>query len=280
MSKNKETFLRGDRESKIEKEKQPQKVVLFIRHPSVKWLDMLLEKAEKEGKDIETYTPVDIEGLRMTRFLSQYLKENLADLLKEKSLNQKFSIITSPIKRAKSEAGIISTNLKLAHIENPEIPIPVNNTPIEIEAFEEMPWIKDKQEALDLVQEAEQKKTHPVKYWLEKDPDKVILRLNEQIPKVKEGLKYLRNSKTPVNLVFTHRLILSLILWSIKQQKKGREDLTITKDDLPGITDLCGKIAYTSINEAWLNQDGKWEVKSISKTPHLVEEPSLKKGTY
>lgn len=279
MPKNREVFSDAAPESKFEKERPPQKVVLFIRHPSVKWLNMLLEKAEKEGKDIETYTPVDIEGLKMTRFLRQYLEENLSNLLKEKSLDQKFSIITSPIKRAKSAANIISANLKLAHTENPEIPIPVNNTPIEIEAFEEVPWIKHKQEALDLVQEAEQKKIHPVKYWLEKDPD-IISRLNEQIPKVKEGLKYLRSSETPVNLVFTHRLILSLILWSIEQQKKGREDLTITKDDLPEIIDLCGKIAYTSISEVWLNQDNKWEVKSISKTPHLTKEPSLKKGIY
>lgn len=273
-------------EQKEEKEKEPkpEKTVLLIRHPSVEWLNKLLEQAELEGKDIETYVPVDVEGLKMTRLLSEYLQTNLSKVLKEKELSKKFTIYTSPIKRAESEADIVSKNLKLAHLENPEIPIPKNNEPINVDYFAEIPWISNKQDAEALIKEAKQKGVHPVKLWFEKEPDEVIKRLNEHLPNVEKGLEFLEASDTPVDIVFTHRITLALMLWFVEEKNKGREDLTISREDLPKIMELTGKIAYTSISEIRkLKEDEKeyWQVHSIAETPHLdKEKPELKKGTF
>ncbi len=268
-----------EKEYTPEKESKPEKTILFIRHPSVKWLDMHLKKAELEGKDIETYTLADIKGLKMTRLLSEYLQKKLPEILKEENLNKKFMIYTSPIRRSKSEANIISKNLNLAHLENQKVPIPANNIPIELECFSEIPWIGKKQEALDLLKEAKQKNIHPIKLWLQKDPDKIIDLLNSQLSKVKQGLQFLNSSKYPFNIVFTHRLILGLTLWFIEEKNKGKKDLTITQKDLPKIIDLVGKIAYTSISEI-SRKKNQWNITSIAETPHLEKNSKIEKGTY
>lgn len=266
-----------------EKEPKPEKIALFIRHPSVKWLDMLLEKAEAEEQDIETHVPVDVEGLKMTRLLTDYLKRDLPQVFEKENLNKEFTIYTSPIKRAKSEAEIVTENLKLAHTDNPETPIPKNNEPIEVDYFGEIFWINKKEEALNLVKEAEKKGVHPVKLWFEKEPDKIVTRLNDSLPKIKKGLKLLEKSDTPVNIVFSHRLAMGLTFWSIEQKQLGRKKLKVGKNDLPRILELVGKIGYTSISEARLHEAGKgkgWAMHFIAETPHLKKEPGAKKGAF
>lgn len=279
----KENFDKIQNLESKEKEPKPEKVALLVRHPSVEWLEMLFEKAELEDKDVETHVPIDKEGLKMTGLLSEYLQKNLPQILEEKSLDKKYSIYTSPIKRAKSMASIVSKNLKLSHTENPEIPIPVNNDPIQLDYLAEVPWIDTKQEALDLIKEAKEKNMHPVKLWFEKNPDEIIKKLNEKLLEIEKGLKSLEDSNTSANILFTHRIIIGLTLWSIEQKKLGREDLTITKDDLPKIMELTGKVAYTSLSEIRLqdNEKGKqWSIHSISETPHLDREPKLRKGIF
>lgn len=266
-----------------EKESKPEKIALFIRHPSVKWLDMLLEKAEAEKQDIETHVPVDVEGLRMTKLLADYLKTDLPHVLEKKDLNKEFTIYTSPIKRAKSEAEIVTENLKLAHTDNPEVPIPKNNKPIEVDYFGEIPFTNKKEEALKLVKEAKEKGMHPVKLWFEKEPEKIIAKLNGSLPKIKKGLELLEKSDTSVNIVFSHRLAMGLTFWLIEQKQFGRKKLKITKNDLPKIMELVGKIAYTSISETRLQKAKKgkgWIVDSIAKTPHLEKESGLRKGMF
>ena len=274
------------RENHIEKEPKIEKIVLLVRHPSVEWLNVILDKAEEEGKDIETYTPVDKKGLKMTRFLSRYLQTEylqnyLTEAIGKKNIDKDYTIWSSPIKRALSEAKIISKNIKLAHIENPNIPIPKNNQPIIDEHFEEVPWIINKQEALSLIQEAKQKGIHPVKLWFEKYPDEIIDKLNKKLTDIKEGLNILENSETPIDIVFTHRLTGALMLWLIEQKGKKYEDLTITKEDLPRIMELCGRVAYTSISEIRKIKDQQgeyWKVQSVGETPHLDDD--LKQGTF
>ena len=97
------------------------------------WKINILAEADERGEDIETHVPIDREGLKMTRLLSQYSQEKLPDIIKEEEKKKEFTIYTSPIKRAKNMANIISKNLKLAHTENPEVPIPKTNIPEELE---------------------------------------------------------------------------------------------------------------------------------------------------
>jgi len=274
----KETFL-----EQKEKEPRPEKIALFIRHPSVKWLDMLLEKAETEEQDIETYVPVNVEGLKMTKLLTDYLQKDLPQIFEKRDLNKEFTIFTSPIKRAKSAAEIATENLKLAHTDNPDVPIPKNNEPIKVDYFGEIPWINKKEEALKLVKEAKEKGVHPVRLWFEKEPKKIIGRLNDSLPKIEKGLKLLEESDTPVNIVFGHRLSTALTFWLVEQKQLKRKKLKVTKDDLSRIAELAGKMAYTSISEFRYQEskEGKeWIVSSIAETPHLEKESKLKKGIF
>ena len=280
--------IEGQQLENREKEPRLEKILLLIRHPSYKWINRLLDQAEIEGKDIEFYTPVDIEGLKMTRklaeYLSGYLSENLPQVLKEKTLDKKFTVYTSPIKRAKSEANTISENLKLFHLENPKIPIPANNKPIEIDYFSEVPWTKRKKYAEMLVNEAHQKRMHVLEVWFKKEPKKVVKRLNEQLVRVEKGLQILDQSKTPVDIVFTHRLNLALMLWFIEQKQESKKDLMVTEKDLSHILELSRQIAFTSINEIrqFRDENGRkyWIVHSTSKAPHLDKKPELKKGVF
>lgn len=270
-------------EKEISREKEPKlkKVVLFVRHPSVVWIDRVLEEAELHGQDIETYAPIDREGLGMVRRLSEYLQEDLSTrlpgLVKEESLEGKFRLISSPIKRAQNEAAIILSNLNLAHLDNRQIPYSANKELIKDEAFGEVSWIKSKKEAIDLVAEARERGVHPVKLWFEKiGPEETIKRLNAKIPEIEKALNGLRQEKTPLDIIFSHRLAITLALWVIEQKEAGRKDLNITQGDLPEIIDLCGKIAYTSITEVWITGEGSWQIKSVGKTPHLDRDPTFK----
>ena len=288
MEKIIEQFRSKEQELTLEKEPKLEKVVLLVRHPSVKWLDTVLEKAQQEKKDIETYTPVDVKGLKMTRYLSEYLRDKylkkyLPQTIGEKNIDKKYTFWTSPIKRAETEARIISKNIKLFALEDKEIPLPKNNQPIETEYFGEIPWIDKKEKAQALIDEAKQKNVHPVKLWFEKNPEEIIDKLNRKLPEVIKGLEVLENSNTLIDIVFTHRLTTALLLWYIEERNKGREDFTITKKDLPRIQELTGKPAYTSISEIRKVKDKngeRWIIKSIGETPHLEKKPELKQGVY
>ena len=240
-----------------------EKTVLFVRHPSVRWTDRLLRKAEQEGKDIETYVPIDKPGMKMVKLLLSYLKANLPGILRRRS----FKIFTSPIKRAKDMARIISKGLA-KHLSV-------------LEYFTEVPWIDKKAEALAIVEEARQKGIHPVKLWLNKEElcSKILQKLNNHLPLIEQGLKHFEESTTLVNIVISHRLAITLTLWLIQQKNKGRKNLTITKDDLPAITALTRKIAYTSISQIELSAKD-WNIVSIGQVPHLEKEPKLIGGSF
>ncbi|MBZ9577588.1 histidine phosphatase family protein [Patescibacteria group bacterium] len=240
-----------------------EKTVLFVRHPSVRWTDGLLRKAEQEEKDIETYVPIDKQGMEMVKLLLVYLKANLPRILKRRP----FKIHTSPLKRAKDMARIISKGLA-EHLSV-------------LEYFTEVPWINKKAEALAIVEEARQKRIHPVKLWLNKEElcSKILQKLNNHLLLIEQGLKYFEESTTPVNIVFSHRLTITLTLWLIQQKNKRRKNLTIIKDDLSDITTLTGKLAYTSISQIELSAKG-WDIVSIGQVPHLEKEPKLIGGSF
>lgn len=258
-------------EESFEKEKDPEKLILFIRHPSIKWIDSLLAKADQKGEDIETYVPIDQEGLKMTRLLSQYFQERLPDIIEEEDKKQEFTIYTSPIKRSKSMANIVSKNLKLAHTENPEIPIPKSNLPMELDYFAEAPLLFDKEEIKKLTEQARKKRKQLLEILFERDPEKVITILEEHREKIDQGLEYLsKKSETPIDIVFTHKFVITFILWLIEQRKTGREDIRFTKEDFSRFLEISKEIPYTSITEI-TTKEGKFEVQSKPTTPHISE---------
>jgi len=240
-----------------------EKTVLLIRHPSVRWSNRLLTKAEQEGKDIETYVPIDKPGMRVVKLLLVYLKANRSRILK----GRPFKIYTSPLKRTKNMAKIISKGLAKDFSV--------------LKCFTEVPWIDKKAEALAITEEAKQKGTHPLKLWLSKKElyPEILQKLNNHLPLIEQGLKWFEESPASVNIVFSHRLTIALMLWLIQQKKKGRKNLTITKNDFPAITTLTGKIAYTSMSQIKLGKKG-WDIVSIGQVPHLEKEPELIGGSF
>lgn len=277
-----------EQEFKKEQEPKPEKIILIIRHPSVKWSNFVFNKAEQRGEDIETYAPIDKSGLKMTRLLleylqGEYLQKHLPETIGKNGIDKEYTIWTSPIKRAKNEAKIVSKNIKLAHTENPKIPIPKNNEPIEDKGFSEIPWMKNKQEALDLLQEAKEKNINPDKLWFDKYSNEILERINKMLPDIENGIDALEKSNTPIDIVFTHRVTCALMIWVIEQKNKDKKNLIMTKDKLKRIIELAGQITHTSITEIRKTKDKykeNWKVHSLGSIPHLDQEPELKENTF
>lgn len=264
----------------IEKEPEPEKAAIFVRHPSVRWLDMLFEKAVKKGEDMETYVPIDQEGLKMANLLSDYLKNNLFGILKDSKGNpRKYQIFTSPLKRAKSEAEIVLKRLKLASLENPSIPIPENNELIESELFLEVPNPYTKEETMEIVEKAKQKGVNANELLYLEHPEKISEALEKIRPQAEQSLEFLKNTSTPVSIVFAHRAIIALHLWLVEQKQKGKKDLVIKAEDVPSFVEFARKIPFTSLSEIDL-EGGEFVVKKIGEVPHLAEQPELRKGVF
>lgn len=268
----------GEKECDLEKEPKPERVVFFIRHPSVKWINKLIEQADSEGKDMETYVPIDKDGIGMVRRLSGFLQEHLHEMLEDKDgLNQKFMIYTSPIRRAKSEAEIISKNLKLAHTDNPKIPIPKNNEPILNDAFAELSNPYTKEETFQLIEEAKAMGVSATEYLYTKDPKKIADALESIRKRVEGGLDFLRQTDTPVSFVFAHRAVIAMNLWLIEQKSMGRENMAFVEADVPSFLEIARNIPFTSISQVDIT-NGDFSVESVGETPHL--DSRLRRGTF
>lgn len=264
-------------EGVFEKERTPERVFLFVRHPSVQWLDRILEEAEEKGEDVETYVPIDRAGLKMTRQLSDYFQEHLADFFRtrpefQKHERQRVSIYTSSIKRARDLATIITRNLKLNALENQDAPVPISGKPVELEFFAEAPLlVMTKQEAQELLARSRAMGREILEFLFEQDPDRVVNRLEEQRKKIEEGLEYLlRRSKTPLAIVFAHKFVIALVVWLAQQKKAGRENLEFTQEDFPRLLEITKLVAHTSITEL-ASIRNELEVKSMPAIPHRVE---------
>ena len=252
------------------------KVVLLVRHPSVKWVESLFSRAEEENQDIETHVPVDTAGLALTRRLSHYFKENLGSILQQGELEPQFSIFTSPIKRAKTEADIVSTNLKLSHTDDSSIPTPANNEPVISDLFGEVPWVKNKDEALSLRKESESRGIPLIQCWYERNPALVRERFSDELERVKQALEELSQSSTDFNIAFSHRLTIAMVLWLIE---KGGQAEEVTDDDAQRILEIGKEISHTSISELRQFEDAgkkQWQIVSVGATPHIEQNGTVK----
>ncbi|MCK5061106.1 histidine phosphatase family protein [Candidatus Parcubacteria bacterium] len=266
-------------ENVVEKEKEPSKRIFFIRHPSQKWFDCLVDEATERGEDIETDLPVDRDGLKMVRFLSEYLKSELPKDLKDKE----YSIYSSSIKRAKQEAGILHKNIKLSKLDEPTLPIPKNNEVENLDFFSEVPFTIDKEYARELIKKAKEKGIHPVLLWFEEKGEELLPRFQKKLEQVKKGIDFLKNQPTKLDVVVSHRLAIALTIWvSNNIEKIKDENYKLTIDDLKEIFDYSGQLPFTSITELDI-MDDEIKIKKIGETPHLKgdkEREKLIKGKY
>ncbi len=266
-------------ENAVEKEKEPSKRIFFIRHPSQKWFDRLVDEATARGEDIETDLPVDREGLKMVGLLSEYLKSELPKDLKDK----KYSIYSSPIKRAQQEARILHKNIKLSKLDEPTLPIPKSNEVENLDFFSEVPLTADKEYARDLIKRAKEKGIHPVLLWFEEKSEELLPRFQEKLEQVKKGLDFLKSQTTKLDVVVSHRLVIALTIWTSNNPEKIKdENYNLTMDDLKEIFNYSGQLPFTSITEMDIIDD-EVKVKKIGQTPHLEgneEKEKLIKGKY
>lgn len=242
-----------------------EKTVLLIRHPSVVWSEKFFKKAELENKDIETYVPIDEKGWEMVERLLEYLKGYLPQILRGGTLG----IFTSPIKRAKDMANMISKGLSVQ--------------PTELDFFIEVPVSTRIKDVLVIIEAAEKLGVHPAKLWFEeevnKKRDEFLKKLNYHLSLLTKGLEWLENSAASLNIVFSHRAAIALTLWLIQERNKGRTNLTFTEKDIPALSLIAGKIAYTSVSQIKLKAK-KWNIVSIAQVLHLEGKPQLVTGTF
>lgn len=266
-------------ENAAEKEKEPSKRIFFIRHPSQKWFDQLVDEATERGEDIETDLPVDQEGLKMVGLLSEYLKSELPKNLKDKE----YSIYSSPIRRAQQEARILHKNIKLSKLDEPTLPIPKSNEVENLDFFSEVPLTTDKEYARDLIKRAKEKEIHPILLWFEEKGEELLPRFQEKLEQVKKGLDFLKSQSTKLDVVVSHRLVIALTIWASNNSEKVKdENYQLTIGDLKEIFGYSGQIPFTSITEMDII-DNEVKVKKIGETPHLKgdeEKEKLIKGKY
>jgi len=266
-------------ENVVEKERGPSKRILFIRHPSQKWFDALVDRAVARGEDIETDLPVDREGLKMVGFLSEYLRSELPKDLGD----GEYSIYSSRIRRAMEEAEILRTNIKLSKLDNPDLPTPRNNEVEPLDFLAEVPLTSDKEYANHLIKLSKERKIHPVVLWLEEKGEELLPRFQEKLEQIKDGLNFLKSQSTKLDLAFSHRLTIATIIWAGNNSEKIKvDDYKLTMDDLKQIFDYSGRLPFTSITEMDVTDDDI-KIKTIGETPHLEGEEGkekLIKGKY
>jgi broad specificity phosphatase PhoE len=261
-----------------ERENEPSKLILLVRHPSQEWFDSLANKAAQRGEDIESDLPINREGIQMVGMLVDHLKSELPGLIE----NGDYKIYTSPTKRARQEASIIMSNLRLAHTEHTELPLPSNLVPEVSEDFSEVPFTADVVYAQALIKRAREKKQHPIELWLEEEGKKLLPRFQERVQGIQRGLKSLDQDNMGLDIVVSHRLAIALGVWLVRHPDRDPSlgyQLKLT--DLREIFDDSGNLPFTSITTLAKKGVG-YVVTDIGQTPHLQRpgKENLRKGTY
>lgn len=282
MSESKEHAFRIEKEIALETEPKPEKIFIFVRHPSVK-----LEHALQEGTDetpwdtLEEKVRIDREGGEMSRLLGSFFTEELPTL-KEQGVNiPKLKIFSSPLIRAESLARGIEKKLEWEHKTNPDIPLAEGGVETMLN-FSEIPLSYSKGEILKFVEQAKQEgkgTMGAMEKWFDSEPDKIAGIFESQRRRVEDGLEMLKGSGDILNVIFSHRLVIALTLWRVEQEGTDRKEFRITKEDLPRIKEIARSIPYTSLNEIRKIGD-KLMVHAHGETPHLEKKPELRKGTF
>ncbi len=231
-------------------------IALYIRHPPYSITRRLYKKGEANHVDVETYCPVDKNGIEMTNKLLDYLQ-----IYFRKVSRNRMSIFCSPIRRAEEMAQMIGNGLLL--------------NPKEMRCFSEVPFSESSTWALELIERAKQKGIHPVDLWIKENPGEIVRKINDHFPLVQEGIEMMEYSNASVNLVFSHRLAIALMVWLIRH----KENKVFTEKNIPEFLEYSGKIAFSSITQIVFTGK-KWQIMSVGKVPHLRKNPRLIMGTF
>lgn len=235
------------------------KRVVLVRHSTVVWTRGLLDRAERDGLDVETHVPPDKEGLEMSTLLAGYfVRVHGASI-------EGSRIFTSPIRRARALAEIF-----LAWIcaeKNPKFPDDI----IIEDCFAEIPWKSTRKSAEKAIADAEAAGQHFLLKEFADNPAGSAKRYNNYLQdNIKPALEVLDGSSASVNFVFSHSAFVGLTLWAIEQIESGRalKDIEVIQQDLSAIAEKVMVIRHTSISEIRRTTDG-WSIKIIGVRPHL-----------
>lgn len=229
----------------------------MIRHASSLWTHGLLRRAESEGLDVETYVPPSKVGLKTALLLSEYITGSLGKQL------EGAVIYSSPIFRARFLANVVLAEIVAQ--EKPAFPDDV----LPCQYLAEMPWKDSVEEAYAIIERAKAEGTHFL--WLEIDdnPEGNVERFNLYLRKaVLPALEFLDGVTNTLTLAFSHSGTIGLLLWAIDQIGKGKQNLSVSQEDLQSIAAYMVRIPPTSISEIW-KQDDRWIIGAVGQTPHL-----------
>jgi broad specificity phosphatase PhoE len=265
-------------EQNIEREKF-EKIVVLIRHPSTA-INKLLDKGEDDTSWDDIENDVWIEkgrGNDMAKELVDHLINEVPELIKTSQGLRDYKVWTSPLRRTAALAKFDLLHLKNAHEQNSEIPLPINNTPEIIDNFKEIPMAYSKGEILGMLDKTikEGKPALAVmEEWFTLNPEFIASVFEKERQRVIDGLEKIKNEKTPINLIHTHRLVTGFTLWLIEDNNMNQK---ITVNDLPAIMEISRNIPYVSESE--IGWDGNsWIILRKGDTSYLNKD--LIGGTF
>lgn len=192
-------------EKKIEREKF-EKIAVFVRHPSVR-LEQALESGDDETSWDELENKVLIErgaGHEMSKEYIQHLIQEIPEIVKGEKGPREYVIYSSPIHRAEALSRYALLNLKSAHKNNPDIPLP--KEAIETTGnFAEIPMAYKKGKILEILKKvvSEGRPTmSAMEDWFKSDPEFIASVFEGERQRVLDGLKKIETDPIPVNLIF------------------------------------------------------------------------------
>lgn len=248
------------------------KQVLFVRHPAYAFFPQLLSDHKGE---FDFDMPVSGKGLAQTRLLVGYLKQVLSQ-----NPNAKVVFFSSPYRRAKSMADIVSAYLKLRRLQNPNHAVP--QTPIQlIPALGEVPVDISKEQYVRLLQEQGGSTGNIGIFdrFVQQHPKVVVSQLEKKRKALERALGTIARTDADIGLVFTHRMTLATLLWDTQNRLAGKER-RFSPSNFKELFELTGKIAHTSITRATLDANGLPVVRPMdfARLPHLKGRQSLVSG--
>lgn len=270
MFKNNENLITSSKlvENGVEKEREPRKRIVLIRHPEQDFKLKRPMELVKEGEDINTHSPVTRQGLKQVRQFSEYLEKDFP----WKVLDGEYSIYSSPIKRAQRAAAILETNIRLKITDGVKIPVPVNNSDAILNCFSEVIFATDVATDDKIIKEAKIKGVSVVDVWLEMEGEKLLPRFQRKLNDIREGFDYLKQQPTKLDIVVSHGLTISTAIWAMTNPKKFEDlEYKLTMEDLKEIIKYSKDISHTSITEFNIYDDGI-NIGRVGEIPHLEEK--------
>lgn len=266
MSKSRENLINNSLiENKIEKEREPKKRIVLIRHPEQDFKLKIPMESVKEGEDINIHSPITKRGLKQIRQLLEYLEKEFP----WKVLDGEYSIYSSPIKRAKGAADILNTNIRLKTTDGVETPIPINNNETILNCFSEVTFATDIVTDNKIAEEARRKGVSFVNAWLEMEGEKLLPRFQSKLNDIRKGFAYLEQRPTKLDIVVSHGMVIATTIWAANNPKKFKDlKYKLIMEDLREIIECSKSISHTSITEFNIYDDGI-SVEKIGITPHL-----------